>query len=273
MSDHPALYLPLATDPEVFKPSAPPKGEHPWRSRVSFVGHSWADSVARNLERYDYPPGLLEGLEAIAGAWERAPEVPFWECFRSFDPALFEVASALDASHRKWFAALALWKAASQRRIRAVSKLAPFSPLLVGDAYWDEVFKGGDGFRRLDSLGYEVDLPRFYPLSDVVFNCTSPQMAMAVNQRAFDVPACGGFVVSERRPELEELFDVGTEAICYDGEDDIEATIETCLANRFKRAAVTRAARKRILAEHTYVHRVRRLLDHLREYGIAGARS
>ena len=269
MSDLPALYLPLATDPEVFAPAAPPKGEHPWRSRVSFVGHSWADSVARNLQAYDYPPELLAGLAPAAEAWERTPEVPLWEFLRSFDPVLCKAGMALDSARRKWFGALVLWQAASLRRVRAVTRLAPFSPLIVGDAHWDEAFGGVGGFRRLDSIDYDTDLPRFYPLSDVVFNCTSPQMSLAVNQRAFDVPACGGFVVSERCQAMEELFDIGTEAVCYDGEDDIEAVMKDCLADRFRRAAVTRAARKRILAEHTYVHRLRRLLDHLREFRIA----
>jgi spore maturation protein CgeB len=271
MSDLPALYLPLATDPEVFAPAPPPRGEHPWRSRVSFVGHSWADSVARNLDAYAYPPELLAHLDPAAEAWGRTPEVPFWDFLRTFDPALFEGGMALEQPRRKWFGALALWKAAGRHRVRAVSRLAPFSPLIVGDAHWDEVLRAHGPFRRLDSLDYDTELPGFYPLSEVVFNSTSPQMSMAVNQRAFDVPSCGGFVVTERSPVLEELFDVGTEAVCYDGEDDIEATVQDCLANRFRRAAVSRAAAKRILAEHTYVHRMRRLLDHLREFGIAGA--
>ncbi|WP_319581623.1 glycosyltransferase [uncultured Pseudodesulfovibrio sp.] len=271
MSDLPVLHLPLATDPDVFIPSAPPKGEHPWRSRVSFVGHSWADSVARNLQAYDYPSELLASLDLAVEAWERAPEIPFWDFLETFDPVLFEGGMALEPSRRKWFGALALWKAAGMRRVRAVSRLAPFSPLIVGDAHWDGVFKDVGGVRRLDSLDYDTELSRFYPLSEVVFNCTSPQMSMAVNQRAFDVPACGGFVVSERSPALEALFDIGTEAVCYDSEDDIVATIEECLANRFRRAAVTRAARKRILAEHTYVHRMRSLLDHLHLFGIAGS--
>ncbi len=264
----PPLYLPLATDPEVFRPGPPAPGEPAWPSRVAFVGHSWAGSIAANHRAYAYPQALSAGIGPAAAAWEAASHTLLWPFLEKYFPALHTQAVALAPARRKWFAALVLWEAAKLRRVRQVSRLAPFKPLIVGDAHWDELLAGQDWYRRLPDLDYEADLPRFYPRTEVVFNSTSPQMAAAVNQRAFDVPACGGFVVSERRPELEELFDSGVEAACYDSEDAIEATVRQYLENPAKRRAVTLAARKRILAEHTYEHRLRRLLAHLRAIGL-----
>ena len=268
MSDTPPLYLPLATDPHVFKPGPPPKGQHPWRSRVSFVGHSWVGNVETNCRTYSYPPALLTGLDRVAAAWERESGTPFGPFLAAFDPALHELAAGMDAPRRKWFAALAQWKAASLRRVRMVSKLMPFEPLIVGDAHWDTLLGDAGKFRRMSELDYVTDLPRFYPLSEVNFNCTSPQMRMALNQRVFDIPACGGFVLTERRPELEELFDIGTEAACYDGEDGIADAVNRFLGAPARRQAIVVAARRRVLAQHTYEHRLRSLFAHLKTEGI-----
>ena len=41
-------WLPLATDPELFRPGAPLPAGHPWRARVSFVGASMTPSLASN---------------------------------------------------------------------------------------------------------------------------------------------------------------------------------------------------------------------------------
>ncbi len=268
MSAAPALYLPLATDPYVFKPGPSPKGHHPWRSRVSFVGHSWVGNIEANCRTHNYPPALLAGLDRIAAAWEREAHTPFGPFLAAFDPALHELAAGMDAQRRKWFAALAQWKAASLRRVRMVAKLMPFEPLIVGDAPWDALLGGAGTFRRVPELDYATDLPRFYPLAEVNFNCTSPQMSMALNQRVFDIPACGGFVLTERRPELEELFDIDTEAVCYDGEDGITDAVSRCLGAPAKRQAVVVAARRRILAQHTYEHRLRSLFAHLKAQGV-----
>lgn len=47
-------------------------------------------------------------------------------------------------------------------------------------------------------------------------NQTSLQMRDAVNQRVFDCPAAGGFVITDNQPDLHEYFDVTREMVTYD---------------------------------------------------------
>ncbi len=98
-------------------------------------------------------------------------------------------------------------------------------------------------------------------MSKVGFNCTSRQMKGAVNQRVFDVPACGGFVLTDYREQMEALFEPGTEIIAYNDISEISPLLEKWLADDVGRAKVTAAARKRIMAEHTYEHRLSALLE------------
>ena len=121
------------------------------------------------------------------------------------------------------------------------------------------------GWRSISHLDYYEDLPRFYPMSKINFNCTSRQMIGAVNQRVFDVPACGGFLLTDHRKQMENLFDPGTEAVVFREPDEIPALIREYMDDEKRRKTITAAARKRIKAEHTYDIRMQRLLDTMRQ--------
>ena len=84
-------------------------------------------------------------------------------------------------------------------------------------------------------------------------------MKGAVNQRVFDVPACGGFVLTDGQVQLAGLFEPGREVMQYADPEEIPGLVERLLADAPLRAKVTAAARRRILAEHTYEHRLREL--------------
>ena len=68
--------------------------------------------------------------------------------------------------------------------------------------------------------------------------------------------------------QMEHLFDPGREIICYHSPEEATALARRYLEDPAARATVVRMARKRILAEHTYEHRLNVLAHHMRErYG------
>ena len=94
-------------------------------------------------------------------------------------------------------------------------------------------------------------------------------MKGAVNQRLFDVPAAGAFVLTDWREQTEKLFEPGKELVCYRESEEIPDLVRYFLAHPEERRRIVRAARTRVLAEHTWTHRVRSILTILREtYGI-----
>ena len=124
--------------------------------------------------------------------------------------------------------------------------------------------------RLHEELSYYTDLPFFYQLSDINFNCTSAQMKGAVNQRIFDVPCAGAFVLTDWREQMDELFTPGKEVIFYREPGETPELIRHYLAKPNERARIAAAARARVLAEHTYVHRLQTLAARMRE--VYGAR-
>lgn len=255
-----AAWLPLATDPDRFRPGPPVPG-HPWRAQASFVGASMVGQAAEALTRLAHVPALARSLPEAAAGFAVSPEKSARRFLLTHDvcgPAY----AALASPEEKLYAELALtWEATRRRRHACVRELLPFAPNIAGDAAWETVLPGvGRAWRRLDALSYYDELPEFYRQSDVSLNTTSLQMKGAVNQRVFDVPACGGFVLTDAREQLGALFDLGREATVYREPGEIGDLVRHYLAQPAERERISQAARRRILAEHTYVRRLTDLL-------------
>ena len=135
----------------------------------------------------------------------------------------------------------------------------------MGDNGWGELLPNDSTWEYHRELSYYTDLPRFYPCSKINFNCTSQQMKGAVNQRVFDVPACNGFILTDHRYQMEKLFEPGKEIAVYNSPQEIPQLVEKYLNDEPARQQIVKAARKRILAEHTYDCRLKVLIDNMRQ--------
>jgi spore maturation protein CgeB len=90
-------------------------------------------------------------------------------------------------------------------------------------------------------------------------------MPRAVNQRGFDVPATRGFLISDRHPDIEELFETGREAVAYSCSEELQDLVRYFRRHGAEREAIAQAGRARVLKEHTYDHRLTTLLEVMAE--------
>lgn len=259
-------YLPLATDPERFKPGAGTPHPH-WTADVSFVGNSMTTSVKKALKTALPSPILRMQYTTIASAFGESEETSAEAFINSNYPELAEeIAGAGSIEQQLALESLITWESTRQYRVECVRELLGFSPLIVGDEAWKRQLPANGTWSYLPSINYYQDLPAFYQCSHVNFNCTSLQMKGAVNQRAFDVPACGGFLLTDHRQQIECLFDPEEEVAIYNDVNEIPERIEYYLSNIPARNNIVEKARKRILAEHTYTQRLATLCKSMREH-------
>jgi len=279
------FYLPLATDERRFIPpadsaplasavlqagsaslAAPVPEDHPWRARVSFVGNSMVIKTAKRLEYAAPGQRLLAATGEIAAAFGEHPEWSVRAFMAGHFPHLMEDLAALATPQRQLaFETAVIWESTRQYRATCLSQLMEFCPLIAGDEGWLATFpEEGTRWRRIIELAYYDQLPGFYPLSEINFNCTSLQMKGAVNQRVFDVPACGAFLLTDHRAQMELLFEPGREVAVYNDPGEIPDLARHYLSHPGERARIAGAARKRVLAEHTYVARMGQLMETMR---------
>ncbi len=273
-------YLPLGTDVQRFLPPdhMADRGRLPglpksWNGDVAFVGNSMAGKVAARMGRTPFPQTLLTDYQAIAAGFASADDRSVRAYLAHAHPALLTHFDSLETAELKLgYETMITWEATRQYRFSCVESMLPFAPLIVGDKGWHEMFaerdagKAASVWHYFSELNYYSDLPRFYPFAAVNFNCTSKQMKGAVNQRVFDVPATGAFLLTDYREQVENLFEPGREIICYHSPEEATDLARYYLARPEARQAVAGAARKRILGEHSYEHRVLTLAARMRDF-------
>lgn len=82
-----------------------------------------------------------------------------------------------------------------------------------------------------------------------------------VNPRTFELAACGAFQLVDRRALLPSLFAEGSEVVTFEDAGELRDLVRYWLQQPDARERIATAARVRVLAEHTYTHRMLTLLE------------
>ncbi len=265
-----AAYLPLGTDPERFRPRTGASPSPFFPTDLSFVGNSMVYKVGARLKKTPLPAAILRGYKHIATEFMQAEERSVRAFVLNKHPHPAESYRALTTDEERLaYETLLTWEATKQYRASCVQELLPFTPLIVGDSGWNTIFRHAEKTWKLHpEVNYYDELPLVYPFSAINFNCTSKQMKGAVNQRIFDAPAAGGFVLTDWREQMDNLFEQGKEVIAFHEPAEIGELVRYYLKNPKERRLVAEAARRRVLAEHTWDHRLLELARAMREiYG------
>ncbi|MBU1486436.1 glycosyltransferase [bacterium] len=246
-------WLPLATNPHLFK-----EGEvrERFESDISFVG----ESMTHYLDKLLVGSGRLERLARMSIQQKcREPLREMEPIFGQIEQELGQVLSFEDEYQRKLFLLNLEVAGMSAYRREIIKALSEFNLSLYGDEGWKNI--EGANFRgRLNYL----DAPALYRTCRINLNITKAHSSRAINQRLFDVPACGGFVLTDFREDLKLLFDEDEVAYYQDKEDLLEK-VRFYLTHPAEREKIANNARKRVLSQHTYEIRMESLIKLLME--------
>ena len=73
-----------------------------------------------------------------------------------------------------------------------------------------------------------------------------------IKARNFEVPGCGGFLLTGEAEDLQSYYDIGHEIACFDGTRDLVDKIKYYLSHEDERMAMAQAGYERTLRDHTY---------------------
>jgi hypothetical protein len=148
------------------------------------------------------------------------------------------------------------------RREHFVSRLLDLPLEIYGK--WGKRARSNPGIRkRVKARGiWGEALLRVYNTSKIVLNITNwdPARYPALNQRVFDVPATGAFLLTDYSPELEQYYRIGEEVVCYSDVEELKDKARYFLANDAQRAAIAGKGYKRALTLPTISDRMREVI-------------
>ncbi|MCA8940482.1 MAG: glycosyltransferase family 1 protein, partial [Planctomycetes bacterium] len=155
---------------------------------------------------------------------------------------------------------LHLWSGVS--RISGLEALAGLPLEIYGAANWVELIAGtpleGNYCRHLEP---RQELPATMSRALININFCVLGNTSAANMRTYDATGLGTCVIQDRKPEAVKNFVADQEMVFFESPQDLRAKAEALLADPARAREIGRAARNRVLAEHTFNHRAQRLVD------------
>jgi spore maturation protein CgeB len=247
-------YLPLAADPRLFRPyrHAPVDrfGCHP----AAFVGSTWTKRVQQQLARYAREPITLAYIEGAAREFQWSSHYRARVHLEEIYPGFAELA----VQEQVDLEAGVLWQASQWDRLERVGALSQEGVRVFGDGAWQDFLPDPAAYGG--PLHYHRELPGFYQCAGVNLNVTSLQMKDGLNQRVFDVPAAGAFLLTDYKEALFEVFPPEEVATFRTLEEAREKLAYYLKYPETRRRLATRA-RERVLSQHTYVHRLQKIMQ------------
>ncbi len=150
-------------------------------------------------------------------------------------------------------------------RLHYLSALEDMNLSIFGDQGWamKEVAGGLTQFYQGRDLQYLHETPWIYQVSAINVNIFNVQCVNSPTVRVLDVMACGGFLLTEYRPFLEEMFKIGEELDVFRTQEELQDKAKYYLAHPDQREQIANAGQKRVLSEHRYRNRMSVLFQHI----------
>lgn len=98
-----------------------------------------------------------------------------------------------------------------------------------------------------------------------------PHIRLSMSSRAFTAIGLGAFYLTFPTRGIEEMFEPNKEIVTFLTADEMVEKIRYYLEHDDERAAIAAAGRKKVLAEHTYDQRFRRMFEMIGERGFKAA--
>lgn len=221
---------------------------------IGWVGDAFAPAAAAKARLYDLIAYTDSALMAQAEAWgfpgrslhlphavdpRRAPKpIPFSER----DPRMLLVANP------------------TPLRRTMVATIA--QPMVVRGPGW----RPTDASRHDIRAGRIADarLPALYGAHRAALNIRNEIHVLAgLNQRNFEPCLAGAVLITDHQPDLEACFEPDLEVLVWRGPEELNAHYDRVLADPAFAEAMAAAGCARVLAHHTFTHRLAAVLDAL----------
>lgn len=114
----------------------------------------------------------------------------------------------------------------------------------------------GPGWHAASRLPFH-EMVRMYGRSRISLNLSnaSTNDIQQIKGRTFEIPACGGFMLTGGAEDLESYYEPDREMVVYEDEADMIDKIRFYLAHETVRRTIQERGYRRTLAEHTWKHR------------------
>ena len=158
------------------------------------------------------------------------------------------------------FAGYAAGRSTMEQRVRLMHQIPEL--VVFGDRRWTELGLPSEIHPPVDMV---TEAPSVFRSAQININMSSTQLVTSVNQRVFDVPMAGGFLLTDWRESLGSLFEASSELAVYHGPEELKEKMAFYQNHPQLREKISAAAAARVQKEHLLIHRMRDLVSGMRQ--------
>lgn len=259
-----AFHLPLATNPRTFQNIKLNQDEiSRFSADVVFVGRSEIGKAKAYRQKLEKCLARLEvknkiDMNQLVDIYLTSPDLQPVDIFSTHIRHLLSERESTDPSLLALFDNWLEYEATVNHRKIYIESLKGIDYRVCGENAWLNIVRK-ENF--IPEISYFKDLKKIYYTAKININISRPQVKTALNQRLFDVPASGGFLLTDYRKDLDRYFEVGKEIDCFHSPAELREKIEYYLCHPELRNCMKEAACKRVMKEHTYKNRMQELIN------------
>ena len=248
------FYLPLATTQALG--NSPPSTSYEFlQDKITYVGSTFSATV----DKYHSTE-----FERIYQAWnpdfsslkQRRGRIDLDAEFAQFKEQF------TDIEKFRLFTAYVTAREIRRHRAERLSSLTDEPLVVFGSEDWNNYLPAHLVRPPVD---YNTDRAHVYSNSAVNLSFTALQQETALNQRYYDVPISGGFLVGEWQESLADHFALEREVVYFRDNDELLDKTRYYLNHPAEREKIVKQARQRVLHEHLMEHRVSTMLNAIRQ--------
>ena len=251
-------YLPYGVDSSIFHPSSERVSK---KYPVSFVGNSLNSIIDACLKEINNESYLIEVYKKLT---EKDPPSLIYQR-ETIDIIKEEIGNkSLPAKYLTSLEVAVNSKWTQVKRVNALLSIEEFKPHIFGDEGWKNLLPPSFNFHQ--EVNYHKELPEIYRSTAINLNISNVQLKNSVNQRLFDVCACGSFLLTDRGFAVQRFLTPGESVETFETYKELRKKVEQYLNYPEKQEEIAKKGCKTILAYHTYAHRFKDILLLLKEY-------
>ncbi|MET3698899.1 spore maturation protein CgeB [Bacillus oleivorans] len=163
--------------------------------------------------------------------------------------------------------------------VNHILKTTSYSIILAGPL-WKGVIRNINNLKKMNIIGKWIEpstVREIFNRSKIILNPhRSSQFAKnkntlnieskSINNRTFDIAACGGFQLISDKPDIEQHFDHPCEMVSFSNEDNCIDLIHHFISDEKKRNDYSHHAHRRVLNNHTFLHRIQFMINQINFY-------
>ena len=117
-------------------------------------------------------------------------------------------------------------------------------------------------------VNYYTDMNKIFYLSKINLNITLSSIESGIPQRILDIMGCGGFVLTNAQPELEDYFEIGKEIEIFHNIDELIEKCHYYLTHEKERLTIAMNGYKKIRDCFSYPTQLQKMISIMKEHSL-----